>query len=305
MTELRLNTICSFYSFIEYLEFFRIDFGINLSSFRKNEGREFRGLWEERTCISLAWSPRTAAALLDTERGTESRKEDFTSFKLYFPFFLSSQQSTDWSRWKTRQPAASQHTGTGLPLRTLASSPQHLHEQALQMRKHRGIEAADLLLGLPTTLLSLHPSSHCRGSSSSRPRFCFLYFCNSSIWHSFWKCMCTFSEHQKCAGFQAGPWGEDDECELAPAVLARGGTEQGPWGSALKQGEVGGWGAHGSSKAGVLHDESNSANLPTTPFEHPCENENPSKPQNLSLAPWNSENKGQAPQWGEERRNAL
>ena len=40
--------------------------------------------------------------------------------------------------------------------------------------------------------------------------------------------MCTFSEHQKCAGFQAGPWGEDDECELAPAVLARGGTEQGP-----------------------------------------------------------------------------
>ena len=40
---------------------------------------------------------------------------------------------------------------------------------------------------------------------------------------------------------------------------------------------MGGWGAHGSSKAGVLHDESNSTSLLTTPFEHPCENENPSK----------------------------
>ena len=40
---------------------------------------------------------------------------------------------------------------------------------------------------------------------------------------------------------------------------------------------MGGWGVHGSSKAGVLHDESNSTSLLRTPFENPCENENPNK----------------------------
>lgn len=61
---------CSLYSFIEYLEFFRIDFRINLSSFLENmKACE----WKEHV---FHWHGllRTATALLDTETQTVEKR---------------------------------------------------------------------------------------------------------------------------------------------------------------------------------------------------------------------------------------
>lgn len=91
------------YSFREWLEFFRIDFGIDLSSHRKYWllSPEDPGACERKEHL-FHWCglPRRAAALLDTEGGTECRKVAF--FKLCFSLLCSSQCFRDWSYWQNR-----------------------------------------------------------------------------------------------------------------------------------------------------------------------------------------------------------
>ena len=142
MTELRLNTICSFYSFIEYLEFFRIDFGINLSSFRKNEGREFRGLWEERTCISLAWSPRTAAALLTQKEALKAEKRALPPSNCTFPSSSApSSLGTDHAGKPGSQSQPAHWHGASTPHSGFIATTSPwagVTTLTLQMRKRRG-----------------------------------------------------------------------------------------------------------------------------------------------------------------------
>lgn len=177
MATLRLKAIRSFtHSFIDWLEFFRTVFDVNLSSFRKDWllRAEDPGACERKECL-FHWHglPRTVTALIDAEGGIEVRRENLTSFKLCFSLFLSSQLSGAWPHWGNR---SSQQPPVTLALGSHCTLSFHFHNTSmssiktpiLQLRKageEREVEACctlvpalqvtrstDPLQGLPTTL---------------------------------------------------------------------------------------------------------------------------------------------------------